>query len=718
MRLLNVLTRELEDFQDDKIPQYAILSHTWGPEEVTLHEMEVLARYRRSQQEPITHMVSRPAKDPDSMKLMLLSTMLLAFRGNRLRFDHPVGLPALTNGDEIEDFNRSYRPGISTTSTHPYENKAGYSKIAYACGQAGKDGYQYVWIDTCCIDKRSSADVSEAVNSMFVWYQRAAVCYAYLEDVHFDDYTEGYMTWKDQFSNSRWFTRGWTLQELLAPRKVVFYAKGWRLLGTKASLVKSIGKITGIDELTLLEPKLIHNASVAQRMSWASQRTTTRTEDVAYSLMGLFGVNMPIIYGEGKRAFIRLQEEIIKRSDDHSIFAWGTLGHDDNHLLHHHSDLDGFNLDDETDTTGILAKSPRDFAGMEHVLAPPPPTEPTTHYTLTNRGLHITLSLTSSCLPRATTPIINPLDSHLETYHLAILNCHTQHDPAARLALLLTETPTPNLFLRVRTRATTSVSVSGLAGARPKEMYIPATATHSTRSQYGEEDEVVFIRAKDLLAPGYEVVDVRGKGARWNREFGRLRVGGPPRMDGYRQNGKRERNGVLYQLAVVAFWNRHLGCGFVVRILMEGVGKGVFVDLVQLSQLEQGDVGERGLLEEAQRLWESPGVVEVSLPGPKEDSKARKVVHVAVVNTAAVGETGEQATAAKSGPGTCWAFRPGHEIRLSGSVTFAERWERDYQRTVSAKVERKKKGVIELSMSSMLWQAAPMVTQEELDRPT
>jgi len=393
MRLLNISTREVEEFLDNNIPQYAILSHTWGLEEVTLHEMQALARYRRSQQEPNinTHMVPRSAKDPEAMKLMLLSTMLLAFRGNRLRFDHPARLPALTNGDETEDCDGGYVPVVSASSRHPYETKAGYSKIAYACGQAGKDGYQYLWVDTCCIDKRSSAEVCEAVNSMYSWYQRAAVCYAYLEDVHFDDYTEGYMTWKDHFSNSRWFARGWTLQELLAPRKVVFYARGWRLLGTKSSLVKNIGKITGIDELTLLEPKLIHNASVAQRMSWASQRTTTRTEDLAYSLMGLFGVSMPIIYGEGENAFLRLQEEIIKRSDDHSIFAWGTLGHDDSHLPRHLLDPDDYDVDDAADTTGILAKSPRDFAGMDHILPSPPPNEPTTHYALTNKGLHITL---------------------------------------------------------------------------------------------------------------------------------------------------------------------------------------------------------------------------------------------------------------------------------------------------------------------------------------
>ncbi|KAK4041827.1 vegetative incompatibility protein HET-E-1 [Parachaetomium inaequale] len=696
MRLLNVSTLEVEEFHGTDIPQYAILSHRWGDEELTLHEMEAIARYRRSQQEPATHMMPRSGNSPDAMKLMLLSTMLMAFRGDRSRLGRPSALPALTNGYERDDDARSHGRIVPSASPHPFEHKAGYSKIAYACGQAEKDGHRYVWVDTCCIDKRSSAEVSEAVNSMFGWYKRAAMCYAYLEDVHFDDYTEGYLTWKDHFSSSRWFTRGWTLQELLAPRKLVFYAKGWRLLGTKSSLVKNVAHITGIDELTLLEPKLIHNASVAQRMSWAANRTTTRTEDLAYSLLGIFGVNMPIIYGEGEDAFLRLQEEIIKRSDDHSIFAWGTLSHDEGHLSqHHHLDLDGVGYDDLTGTTTILATSPKAFAGLEHVIAAPPQSQNTTDYAMTNKGLHITFPLKRG---------------HATTTHLAILNCHTEHDPSTRLALLLTETSTPNVFLRTRSRTPTLVSAPELASAKPQLIYIPNNPAHIPHSKLSEE--VIFVRAPDLVAPGYDVLDIQGNQAQWNGEFRSIRLAGVDYDYG-------RRGGVLYQLAVVTFWSKHLRCGFMVRVLVDGGSKVVFVDLLLGMQADVGG-GEEGkeLVEQAKRVWETPGTVEVTVPGRGGDLAPRRI-EVEVVNAGGQREEEQDAMAGRQGvKGSGWTFRAGHGIGVSGSVTFTEKWERDYKRTVNAKVERKKRGAIELSMSSVLWQTAPVANVDELDQPS
>jgi hypothetical protein len=187
---------------------------------------------------------------------------------------------------------------------------ASYKKIAFCCQQASKDGLEYSWVDTCSIDKTSSSELSEAINSMYRWYAKAAVCYAYLSDVH--------LITKD-ISQSRWFTRGWTLQELIAPRNVKFFTSNWELIGTKQSLCRSIAGITGIDVETLLDPSSLSSASVARKLSWAAERQTTRTEDVAYCLMGIFDVNMPLLYGEGERAFIRLQEEIIKENDDHSL---------------------------------------------------------------------------------------------------------------------------------------------------------------------------------------------------------------------------------------------------------------------------------------------------------------------------------------------------------------------------------------------------------------
>jgi hypothetical protein len=178
------------------------------------------------------------------------------------------------------------------------------------------------WIDSCCIDKTSSAELSEAINSMFRWYQNAQVCYAYLSDVPAIEDLDHYR--KDsEFRRSKWFTRGWTLQELLAPEIVVFYNHDWVEIGTKALMSGVIRSITNIDRGFLMGESEIKPACVAQKMSWASRRKTTRLEDTAYCLMGLFDVNMPLLYGEGEKAFYRLQLEIIKNSSDESIFAWG-----------------------------------------------------------------------------------------------------------------------------------------------------------------------------------------------------------------------------------------------------------------------------------------------------------------------------------------------------------------------------------------------------------
>ena len=197
----------------------------------------------------------------------------------------------------------------------------GYDKIRRCCGQAKDDGYEWVWIDTCCIDKRSSAELSEAINSMYQWYWNAEICYAYLVDVTKDPLLDGNDA---SFGASRWFSRGWTLQELLASETVEFYDCDWRILGTKLSLLNSIRKASQIDMKYLLKRELIKEASVATIFSWASHRQTTRSEDIAYCLLGLVSINMPMLYGEGDRAFYRLQLEIVRQSDDHTIFAWET----------------------------------------------------------------------------------------------------------------------------------------------------------------------------------------------------------------------------------------------------------------------------------------------------------------------------------------------------------------------------------------------------------
>jgi hypothetical protein len=199
------------------------------------------------------------------------------------------------------------------------KNKAGYDKIRGCCEMAVSDGFQYIWVDTCCIDKTSSAELSEAINSMYNWYRLSDVCYVYLPDVAAN---LGTKATEDAIRKSRWFTRGWTLQELIAPSGVIFFDSKWGDLGTKESLEAVITDITKIKWEVLRDAKNVGEFSVAQKMSWASERVTTRVEDIAYCLLGIFGVNMPMLYGEGDQAFIRLQEEIMKSELDHSIFAW------------------------------------------------------------------------------------------------------------------------------------------------------------------------------------------------------------------------------------------------------------------------------------------------------------------------------------------------------------------------------------------------------------
>ncbi|KAH9942150.1 HET-domain-containing protein [Epithele typhae] len=181
-------------------------------------------------------------------------------------------------------------------------------------------GYHWAWADTCCIDKTSSAELTEAINSMFRYYQLADLCFVYLHDVTFSRRTRDLST---RINGSRWHKRGWTLQELIAPKMVVFMSAEWRRIGTKYELARNLQIATGIPESVLRLEADVTDVSIAARMAWASGRETTRVEDEAYCLFGLFGVNLPPLYGEGRNAFYRLQEEIMRTSVDVSLVAWG-----------------------------------------------------------------------------------------------------------------------------------------------------------------------------------------------------------------------------------------------------------------------------------------------------------------------------------------------------------------------------------------------------------
>ncbi|KAK4061400.1 hypothetical protein Trihar35433_9727 [Trichoderma harzianum] len=241
----------------------------------------------------------------------------------------------------------------------------GSIKLRGCCEQAQKDGLEYAWIDTCCIDKTNLVELSEAINSMFRWYNCASVCYAYLSDVPEDDNpTER----GSKFRSSRWFQRGWTLQELLAPKHLRFFNTKWQFIGTKGTISNVIKDITRVPRQFLLGITGLHVASVAQRMSWAAQRETKRPEDLSYCLLGIFGIAMPMIYGEGgEQAFIRLQEQIMKSTRDDSILAWG-LSDGTNGSLINDEDIKDSILKNKARSGNVLATSPKYFANSGQIV--------------------------------------------------------------------------------------------------------------------------------------------------------------------------------------------------------------------------------------------------------------------------------------------------------------------------------------------------------------
>lgn len=252
MRLINTLTCEIREFFEAEIDEYIILSHRWARQEVTMKEF-------------------------------------------------------------VQNAKSAW---------------TGHQKILKFCRVAFQDKCTWAWVDTICIDKRSSAELSEAINSMYAWYSKAKVCYAYLSDVNIRAANGNPDKLLVSVLRSQWFDRGWTLQELLAPQQVIFFADDWSVIGQKRGeatypgtlilrtedLQHGISRKTGIPIEALQDPRSIRRFSAAQRMSWAAYRKTTRVEDRAYCMLGLFGVNMSLLYGEGERAFRRLQLEIIKAS--------------------------------------------------------------------------------------------------------------------------------------------------------------------------------------------------------------------------------------------------------------------------------------------------------------------------------------------------------------------------------------------------------------------
>lgn len=259
------------------------------------------------------------------------------------------------------------------------EHKRGFHKIISVSKQSRYEGLDWAWVDTCCIDKSSSAELSEAINSMYRYYQRASCCYVYLEDVEaiFHSTDQGQPWYESHVSQSRWWSRGWTLQELIAPAQLSFYDMNWSFIASKATRQcrAMIQRLTGIPD-DVLAGQSPFACSIAQRLSWAASRHTTREEDIAYCLLGILNINMPLLYGEGSQAFIRLQEEVIKRSADQSMFVWDLHPGNGYHAV--------------SRMTGVLAESPAVFSRCRDVKAIMAGEH---SYAMTNLGLNITLPM-------------------------------------------------------------------------------------------------------------------------------------------------------------------------------------------------------------------------------------------------------------------------------------------------------------------------------------
>ena len=401
MRLLNVHSLQFQEFHGKSVPAYHILSHRWGEQELSYTDVE----QRRNWHGPgfrkfigfckmIRHRMSwwsRLERNSRADQYRLDRLQDLQDRLDCLKYD----------GDEAWQ-----RPTILRVSTITNPDVTDWDEFEGMHTLSS----EWIWIDTCCIDKRNSAELSEALNSMFNWYKRSAECYVYLSDVPSWNTLRARRSaasvssamWS-AFRRSSWFRRGWTLQELLAPRRLVFYTRAWEVLDHICQYTQhnceheyimygphlglEVSKITGIPEPFLLGRSALRTASVAQRMSWAAQRETSREEDQAYCLLGIFDINMPLLYGEGSKAFLRLQQEITKTSTDQSIFAWMDDGGSEVAM----PGIDPFVFGwPDTSPSGVLAASPSAFVRSGNVVAM---LQRETPYTITNSGLALRANL-------------------------------------------------------------------------------------------------------------------------------------------------------------------------------------------------------------------------------------------------------------------------------------------------------------------------------------
>ncbi|KAK5112295.1 hypothetical protein LTR85_011567 [Meristemomyces frigidus] len=423
-----------------------------------------------------------PSKSLRTRPLRLINATTRVFDPDATRTS-PYAILSHTWGQQKEEvLYRDVRNGVA-------QQKSGCAKIDGTCKQADQDSLELIWVDTACIDKESSSELDEAINSMYAWYQGAAVCYVLLSDVPggFTFSVNSQLDGEQDESNrvqiteslraSRWFTRGWTLQELLAPTKVEFFARDWSFLGTLSDLLPFIAEITGIPTPVLAKEKPLAECSTAQKLSWASARETTRPEDAAYCLFGMLDVQMPLLYGETmQKAFLRLQAASLTKPRDLSILAWDQV-------------------DDER-RTHLLASSPRDFRGCGAVALERRVSQPA-EYWATNLGLKGTLS------------VLDLADLEGQSGRVLVsLECHYEDAPEETLGLhVVADGSLPTCD---------SLTVSVCAVGKP-------TGSLSTLSRLGRINffEYADTRRMDMtiLTEGSEVTTTRSPGGHNAKSF-------------------------------------------------------------------------------------------------------------------------------------------------------------------------------------------------------
>lgn len=458
MRLINLDTLELESFIGyGKIPSYAILSHTWGSDEVTYADMTT-----RSRDE----------------------------------------LEAKAGYQKIVKFGQFVRGRDAPKPVQRGPRCADDRRVAWKNAAMLPSVYKitHLWVDTCCIDKSSSSELSEAINSMFVWYQEAVYCVAILEDYEHPvgESSSQFRPSEDAFVQCRWFTRGWTLQELLAPGRLFFVDMNWVSLGPRFEVLDSVSAASGIDAMYLQNGGW-QKANIAKRLSWAAKRETTRPEDLAYCLLGVFGVHMPLLYGEGGHsAFIRLQEEIIKEFDDHSIFAWGRRNH---------AKAGPWN-ESPSVVLGAFASHPSQFQGLDTMQTYSGEEEEP--HTVTNKGIRIRL------------PIVKVEGNTT----IAILRCHTADPLGGFMGIYIEPCPLkPGVYCRSSsTPALACVSDNVAQSAETKLIFLLKKTTPAH-----ESIETMEGISKVSLAPAhqnscdYTIVSATPEEL-WDTRYGTLRL--------------------------------------------------------------------------------------------------------------------------------------------------------------------------------------------------